>query len=213
MHISAIDLSKDFIEANRALISSHPDWTTDGKLVDTDVMNGMELRFEDNNFDASFTSLGFFAFPGPVKGVSELYRTLKPGSVAALMTWKCVGSMPLLRKVEKIVRPGNELTRFPLLEAWLVPGKLAQTLRYGGFKDVTESDVLGHAWWPSMEEAANKICETLRLMVGSDWTTGEKEKMEEGFWEVMKGGSEHMRGGECGKVGFEMVAWTGLAKK
>lgn len=100
-----------------------------------------------------------------------------------------------------------------LLEAWLVPGKLAQTLRYGGFKDVTESDVLGHAWWPSMEEAANKICETLRLMVGSDWTTGEKEKMEEGLWEGMKGGSEHMRRGECGKVGFEMVAWTGLAKK
>lgn len=37
--------------------------------------------------------------------------------------------------------------------------------------------------------------------------------MEEGLWEGMKGGSEHMRRGECGKVGFEMVAWTGLAKK
>ena len=213
VHISAVDLSKDFIEANRALISSHPDWTTDGKLVDTDVMNGMELKFEDNTFDASFTSLGIFTFPDPVKGASELYRTLKPGGVAALTTAKGVGWVTLLHEVEKIVRPGSEHTPFPFLEAWSVPGKLAQTLRDGGFKDVTESDVLGYAWWPSMEEAANKLCETLRLMVGSSWLAGEKEKMEEGFLEVMKGGSEHMRRGECGKVGVEMVAWTGLAKK
>ena len=213
VHISAVDISKDFIEANRALIASHSDWTSNGKVVDTEVMNGMDLKFEDNSFDVSFTSLAIFAFPDPVKGAAELYRTLKPGGVAALTTWKRAGWLSLLHEVERILKPGSEPTQLPYLEEWSVPGKLEQTLRDGGFKDVVESDVLAYAWWPSMEEAANRMTETLRMMVGSGWTAGEKERMEEGILNVMKGGSEHMKRSEDGKVGFEGMSWTGLARK
>ena len=112
-----------------------------------------------------------------------------------------------------MLKPGSEPTHFPLVEAWMDQGKLEQTLREGGFEDVVESEVLGHAWWPSVEEAANKLAETTRMMVRSGWTVGEKEKMEGGFLDVVRGRSQHVRRGEGGKVGFEMVAWTAVAKK
>ncbi|KAL2043657.1 hypothetical protein N7G274_003964 [Stereocaulon virgatum] len=213
LHISATDTSADFITANRALISSNPNWTCAGRLVDTDVMNGMDLAFPDNTFDVSFTSLGIFAFPDPVRGAAELYRTLKAGGVAALTTWKRVGWMPLLHEVEQMLQPGCEPTHFPLVEAWMGRGKLEQTLRDGGFEDVVEGEVVGHAWWPSVEEAAGRLAETTRMMVGSGWTVGEKEKMEGGFLDVLRAGGQHVRRGQGGEVGVEMVAWTAVAKK
>ena len=213
LHISAVDLSADFISANRALITSHPEWTSAGITIDTEIMNGMDLKFPNNTFDISFTSLALFAFPDPVKGASELHRTLKPNGVAALTTWKHLGWLPILHEVERRLRPGQELTRFPLVESWFVPGKLAQTLREGGFQQVEEGEVRAFAMWESLEVAAEKMCETLRMMVGDGWSEGEKEKMVEGFKEVMgEGWGELIRGKE-GRLGFEMVAWTGVGRK
>ena len=121
--------------------------------------------------------------------------------------------MPLLHEVEAIIRPGAEPTRFPFLEPWQVPGKLEQTLKDGGFGDVVESDVLAHAWWYDEKEAAKRVSETLKLMLGDGWTIEEKEKLEVGFLNVLSGGSKHVVHGEGGKVGFEMVAWTGVGRK
>lgn len=213
LHISAVDLSPDFITANQATIDSTPSWTTDGRKIDTAVMNGMDLKFPDNVFDLAFTSLGIFAFPDPVKGASELHRTLKPGGVAALTTWKDVGWQALLHELEDIVRPGKEKTTFPFLEPWRVPGKLAKTLRDGGFKDVQEAEVQAHAWFKGEKEAADNLTGTLKLMVGGGWTDGEKESMEGTLLEILRGGSRNALYGEGGKVGFSMVAFTGVGKK
>lgn len=144
MHISAVDLNEAFVEDNRVVIDAMD--LRKGVTVQTAVMNGMDLEFPDDVFDVSFTSLGIFAFPDPVKGARELYGTLKPGGVAALTTWKRVGWLPFLHEVERLVRPGEALTQFPFLEAWGVPGKLAETLREGGFGDVVEDEVVSFAW-------------------------------------------------------------------
>ena len=213
LHISAVDISADFISANRALIASPPEWTSNGITVDTEIMNGMDLKFPDNTFDISFTSLALFAFPDPVKGASELYRTLKPNGIAALTTWKNPGWLSLLREVERRLRSGQEPTRFPFLEIWSVPGKLAQTLREGGFQEVEEGEVRAYAFWESLEVAAEKMCETLRMMVGKGWSEGEKEKMADGFKEVMREGWGGTITSKEGRVGFEMVAWTGVGRK
>ena len=213
LHISAVDISADFISANRALIASHPEYTSNSVTIDTEIMNGMDLKFPNDTFDISFTSLALFAFPDPVKGTSELHRTLKPNGIAALTTWKNPGWLSLLHEVERRLRPGQELTRFPMLEIWSVPGKLAQTLREGGFQDVEEGEVRAYALWESLEEAAEKMCETLRMMVGKGWSEGEKEKMAEGFKEVMREGWGELIRSKGGRVGFEMVAWTGVGRK
>ena len=99
------------------------------------------------------------------------------------------------------------------MESWFVPGKLAQTLREGGFQEVEEGEVRAFAIWESLDVAAEKMCETLRMMVGEGWSEGEKEKMVEGFKEVMGEGWGELIREKGGRVGFEMVAWTGVGRK
>ena len=76
-----------------------------------------------------------------------------------------------------------------------------------------EGEVRVFAFWESLEVAAEKMGETLKMMVGKGWSEGEKEKMVEGLEEVMREGWEEMIMGKGGRVGFEMVAWTGLGRK
>ena len=84
LHSSAVDISPDCAASNHSLIAQ------DTKLGlerharrDTAAMDGTILQFAADTFDASFTSLAISAFQDPVKGASELRRTLKPGGVAA----------------------------------------------------------------------------------------------------------------------------------
>lgn len=46
-------------------------------VVQVEVMNGQELRYEDYFFDASVMNFGIFFFPDPALGAREAYRTLK----------------------------------------------------------------------------------------------------------------------------------------
>ena len=211
VHISAVDINEAFINHNLASIAAMS--PRDGIKIDTAVMNGMDLHFPNDTFDISFTSIAIFAFPDPVKGARELYRTLKPGGIAALTTWKHVGWLPLLHEVEQLVWPGKALTQFPFLDAWTVPGKLASVLREGGFTDVVEGEVVSYAWFEGEEKAAESVSETLKLLVGSGWGEVEWEEMREGIRRVLAAGSEFVKRGEGGKVGFEMVAWTGVGRK
>ena len=67
LHISAVDISSDFVANNRSLIAQTPVWTSNGTLVDTAVMDGTNLHFATNTFDVSFTSLAIFALTTPSK--------------------------------------------------------------------------------------------------------------------------------------------------
>ncbi|KAM0803790.1 S-adenosyl-L-methionine-dependent methyltransferase [Usnea florida] len=218
VHISAVDLSADFIKHNRDLLSS-PDtahWNTDGRKVDTAEMDGMDLQFPDSTFDLSFTSLAIFAFADPVKGARELYRTLKPGGVTAATTWKRVDWLPILHEVESVMRPGQPKTTVPFLEPWRVPGKLAQTLRDGGFQRVEEREIEAESWWDDIETAAYWLTATLKMMVARHWGEEEKERMEEGLREgleraIRDGSGLVMTDGA--RVGFKNVAFAGLGWK
>ena len=111
----------------------------------------------------------------------------------------------------------------------MVEGKLRDTLIEAGFKaeDVREEAVGSMAWWGSEEEFASSASETLKLMVGSGWSEGEKEGMKKGFREVIGevvgqgvGGREEWgvvyEMGEDGvvkRVGTKMEAWAGIAVK
>lgn len=179
-------------------------------------MDGTDLQFPDSTFDISFTSLGIFGFADPVKGARELHRTLKPGGVTAATTWKRVDWLPLLHEVEELLKPGQPKTTLPFLEPWQVPGKLAQTLRDGGFQKVEESEIEAVAWWDDVEAAAHWITATLKMMVGPSWSEGEKEMMEDGFRRGLERGIREGSGlvvTDGARVGFRNVAFSGVGWK
>lgn len=97
-----------------------------------------------------------------------------------------------------------------------MPGKLAGTLREGGFERVEEREVEGVAWWGGVGECAYWIAQTVGMMVGEGWGEG----MEDGFRVVLERGvreGNERRGlvmtDEGGRVGFRMVAFAGLGWK
>lgn len=99
-----------------------------------------------------------------------------------------------------------------MLEPWAQPGKLAGLLREAGFEDVEEGEVRAMGWWESEAEMARWVCSSLRMMVGSGWSEGEKEGMEGGMLRVIRERPELVVR-EGGRVGMENVAWAGVARK
>lgn len=227
VHVSAVDLSPDFIAYNQTLLSSLTTTTTppaaaaaaSPKLnIDTALMDSTSLSFPRDTFDLSFTALALFAFPSPAQGVRELHRTLKPGGATACTTWKSVGWLPLLHELETELfsSPSSSssstsadknqqhaavpLTTFPFLTPWAVPGKLASVLREGGFSRVEETEIDAIAWWGSGDECAYWVTETLWLMVG----------MREGG--ARRGGGWGDGEGQVGKEGLR-VGFRGVLEK
>ena len=175
-------------------------------------------QFAQDTFDLSLTSLALFAFPSPLAGIRELYRTLKPGGVTALTTWKRVDWIPLLHEVEELRNPGRPKTRvLSFMEEWSVDGKLEGMMREGGFERVEEGVLEGRALWGGCGEAAFWLAKTCEMMVGEGWGVG----MEEGFRSVLERGVEEVKEGREGlvvvdgegRVGVRMVAFVGVGWK
>ena len=82
--IYAVDASAGMIEIMHKQIGEKG-WE---KNVAAQVMDGGDLKFGDGTFDASVTNFGVFFFPDPVKGVREVWRTLKEGGVAVVTCWR-----------------------------------------------------------------------------------------------------------------------------
>lgn len=212
LHISAVDIGKDFVASNRSLIANHPEWNQDGKVIDTAVEDACNLSFRDKTFDASFTALAIFAFPDPAKAARELYRTLKPGGVTAVSMFKGGGWQPVFYETESIIRPGKEHTAVPLLDQWKPKGKLEQILKESGFVDVIEGEASAMAWWDSAEEAAANLTDTVKMLVGDAWSATEKGRMAEEMANVIRrGGGGVIHDGD--QVGFEVLVWMAVGRR
>ncbi|MFL9841418.1 class I SAM-dependent methyltransferase [Sphingomonas sp. ST-64] len=55
------------------------------------VMDGQNLAFPDNSFDAVFSIFGVFMFPDPAAGFAEMARVLRPGGLAVVAVWENAG--------------------------------------------------------------------------------------------------------------------------
>ncbi|XDD49621.1 class I SAM-dependent methyltransferase [Leptospira sp. WS92.C1] len=61
------------------------------------VMDGQNLKFSDNHFDAAFSMFGLMFFPDKLQGLKEIYRVLKPGKKIAVSGWAPVSHSPLMQ--------------------------------------------------------------------------------------------------------------------
>jgi ubiquinone/menaquinone biosynthesis C-methylase UbiE len=76
-HVTAADLSPAMVEKARARLGKSSN-------ASVSVEDGQALSFSDESFDAVLCNLGLMFFPGPVRGLSEFRRVLRPGRRAAV---------------------------------------------------------------------------------------------------------------------------------
>ena len=79
--VEATDVNEHFV-AGAAQVAKQHAWP-----VSTAVMSAQKLDFPNNHFDRSFTNFAFHCLGDSDKAAQEVYRTLKPGGIAAATIW------------------------------------------------------------------------------------------------------------------------------
>lgn len=129
--ITGIDFSKGMLEIAREKVCELN--LENIKLLEMDIEN---MDFPDNSFDSIFSSCVFCTVPNPKKGISEVYRVLKPNGKAVFIehmrSEKC--SVNLILKTLNIFSTcllGTHLTR-----------ETEKTIRDAGFSKVESRNMM-----------------------------------------------------------------------
>lgn len=197
--IFATDFNKGMVDVLQGMIDAN-----NLKSVTAQEMDGSDLSaFENDKFTHSITNFGIFAFPDAVAGVKHIHRTLKPGGVAAVTTWKRPGNIFFINEVLQELAPGRE-EWFPIRK-WIEEATLRDVLVQGGFaKGQIEIVERGTVW-------------------NIDDIEGAVELFNSPFWDQAKAGlNEEQKAGWTDAVrellkaregkGIDMVAWVAVAR-
>jgi ubiquinone/menaquinone biosynthesis C-methylase UbiE len=201
--IHATDLADGMIKATQAGIETR-------KLdnVKAKIMNAQDfVGFGDEMFTHSITNFVIFSLPDPAKAASEIYRTLKPGGVAAVTTWRHTGSVGLFNRVQKYVRPNKPIVA-PMSKDWSEDWKIAEVMEEGGFsKDKIKVVQRDSVWQPSsVDEMVEKLSHPYWGAFQQGWSEDEKAKWPGAVRECL---SEEER--STGSL--RMDAWICIATK
>ncbi|KAK6506566.1 hypothetical protein TWF506_011471 [Arthrobotrys conoides] len=130
--IFATDYAQGMIDITRSY-KERRGWDS----VTVQQMDGQALSFEDEKFTHSISSLGVFMFPDGKKGLSEMYRTLKPGGWIGVTSWKDVRwPTAAIAAYEKFFPNAQEPLALPMPKNWMDPENCERNLREAGFHDV-----------------------------------------------------------------------------
>lgn len=209
--IYAADIMPPMVQAMRAIVAARP--TLQERVVQIEVMNGQELRYENDFFDASIMNFGIFFFPDPLLGAREAYRTLKRGGTAIFSLWKEFGFKPVLWKVQETVKPVNPLTELPLMELWCDGSLLKRTLQEGGFTSIEMTSVTEGMWGTGRKDLKSVLLENFQAMVASNWTDEEKAKLPAVTAQVLDDHEAEFCIKSGDKVGVPMTAWVAVCRK
>lgn len=213
VRIYAADSVPPMIQAFKSLMTTNEKWKND--VVDVAIMDGQELRYDNDFFDADIMNFGIFFFPDPAKGAKEIYRTLKPGGIAIVTLWKEFGFKPILWEVQRRVNPANPLTELPLMEGWTDGERLKKSLKEGGFADTSiEMRTIEEGMWGiGLEDFQNVLLENFSAMVARNWTDEEKAQLAPVTAQVLKDSQSQfcIRSGD--KIGVSMKAWAAVCTK
>ena len=115
----------------------------EGLEIDTRVMDGHALAFDDDSFDMAGSQFGVMLFPDMPKGVREMTRVVKPGGRVLVIAYgdpHQIDFLAFLVGAAQSVRPdfdGPHMNPPPLPFQLSDPERLARELAKAGLKDVT----------------------------------------------------------------------------
>lgn len=166
------------------------------------------LGLKDEIFTHSITCMCVFAFPDPVKGIREIYRTLQVGGTAVVTTWKDQGFMSFMHRVQRAARPDRPVWQMQSME-WYTEGKLRGLMEDGEFRsgDVRFERVDGMFRGRDVDGVVDMLSkgELVKAM-----TVGWSDEEKEGLGEAVRG---TLTQEERKNAGFPTVAWVAAAKK
>ena len=208
--ITAVDYSANMLEVLKGKVSANG-WEN----VKTAVMDAQALTMPDGTFSHSYMSLGIFCLPDAVKGAAHIYRTLAPGGVALLTTWKDWGYVPAMETAQAVLRPDLPPFKMPVSDVWREGAYMKKVLVEGGFEeakvDVEEQEVWADA--EDLKAFAGRCWEQFSL-VGKGWKAEEKERWTEVVAEKLPEAKGFMWDGDWeGGAKIWMLANVAIARK
>jgi ubiquinone/menaquinone biosynthesis C-methylase UbiE len=117
-------------------------------------MPAKQLTFADNSFDRALCRFGVMLFADPLRGLREMYRTLKPGGRFAMTVWGGPETMTTLCwAYEAFKNRLHEDQRPPLIKATSLgkPGALETLLQQAGFSEYAIDTHTFYYDFPSFE--------------------------------------------------------------
>lgn len=207
--VHAVDGSPAMVEIVKHMVLSNDQ----AKNVNVQAMDGQLLRFADQTFDISITNFGVFFFPDPIKGIREIYRTLKVGGAAVVSCWKSIGVLPIFYEAQKHINPASPVSSMPVFEERMKKETLEAALTKGGFRKVHIEEKGVYITGEDEKELIMGLVDNMKGMIGERWSDDEKAELDEVTRSILKSHEDELFVDLGGHKGVRMVAWIAMANK
>jgi SAM-dependent methyltransferase len=189
-HVTAVDQSAVMLEL--LAIRAHEE----GLKIATQVMDGQDLRFDDNTFDAAGSQFGVMLFPDMPRGIREMARVVKPAGRVLMSVYgdpHRIDFLGFFVRAVQAVRPGFDGPPSdppPLPFQLQDPQRLRAELSAAGLRDVQVETIQESTSFRSGRELwewivwSNPIVES--ILGELQLRDGERARIEEAMSELVR---------------------------
>ncbi len=171
VNIACTDAAKPMVN-----LAKHSVQTSSTKAtVSFDEMPGEKLGFPDDHFSHSITNQGITFFKDSEQGAREIQRTLQPGGMAVVSTWKQLPYIGLIQQAQKVVTPDAPPFSPPFSRDWMQATFLEKVLQGAGLKDVKVQEIQVHYAAKNFQG----VCECLMMIFHVIFQSWSEEKKVE----------------------------------
>ena len=84
LSIDGIDISEDYIQGANSKISNTSSNVSSLKFH---IMDGQDLKYEDNSFDVVYSNMGIMFYKDILRGLKEIHRVMQQQGIALVNSW------------------------------------------------------------------------------------------------------------------------------
>ena len=161
------------------------------KNLRVEVMNGQDLKLEDDTFDIAFSAFGIMLFPDRAAGMREFCRVLKTGGLGAIVAFTGLEGhgiqslvMSALKRAKPDFEPAEQDPRYSLTN----PDVFRAEMLTAGFSSVNMFTVRVVRSFESPETLWPRFAETSPAMatVFNDLTDSQRQAFGDAFVEQVR---------------------------